>query len=224
MNIKDVFLLLILQAVLLSSAEITGEYSYIFGDSESLVDARNACKKLAVRNALEKFAIYIDSRSEIRNFTTEKDRIVSISEGIIRNLTVIEQDEYRQNNRIYMKVRGFVDEEQVLERLNSIKSKESETEKSGSEDYIEEYLGYQRITLISKNTFETYKITFNTLDRFISEKTRTGYVYRADERTWRVKGDLRLIRHSTKKEAIEGLYKKLKLHKDIRDYIIRPGE
>jgi len=133
MKYQYIMTLLLFLIIALYSKVITGEYAYNYGDSESLLQARNTCKKLAIRNALEGFTVYMDSKTEIKNYVTEKDEIISISEGIIQKVKVIDKKEDKVNNLISMTIRGEVDEDKVIKRLEN-SAKERKNRKSGNEN------------------------------------------------------------------------------------------
>ena len=215
---------------ILFSKVITGEYVYNYGDSENLLQARNTCKKLAIRNALEGFAVYMDSKTEIKNYVTEKDEIISISEGIIQKVKIVDKTEDKYNNLISMTISGEVDEDKVIKRLEN-SAKERKNKKSSNKSntkpkltwkkYSEVDLGYLKVVMFSRKEYHCYKIAFDALDYFISEKSRSGIIYQYKTGKWKIKqaGLDKIFR--SKQEAIQGLFKKLKLGKDIRDYIIK---
>ena len=39
--------------------KVQGDYSYTFGDSETLLEAKNICYSMAIREAIESHSIYI---------------------------------------------------------------------------------------------------------------------------------------------------------------------
>ncbi len=117
---KRLIIGLILAVLFIAHAEVKtiyGEYTYVYSDSETLVDARRKCFDFARRDALEKFATYISSESVVRNYITERDEIISSTMGIIRNIQVVEEQVDRANNSIYYKISAEVDEEEVLEMI-----------------------------------------------------------------------------------------------------------
>ncbi len=117
---KRLIIGLILAVLFIAHAEVKtiyGEYTYVYSDSETLVDARRKCFDFARRDALEKFATYISSESVVRNYMTERDEIISSTMGIIRNIQVVEEQVDRANNSIYYKISAEVDEEEVLEMI-----------------------------------------------------------------------------------------------------------
>ena len=62
---RKFFILLLLLLIFISSAEsaektkISGEYSYTYGDNESIVEAKNICYSMAVRNAIESYKSFL---------------------------------------------------------------------------------------------------------------------------------------------------------------------
>lgn len=85
---------LIMAAVSLYSQDIIrGSYSYTYGDSESLVQAKQTCKDLAVRDAIESYYIFVESSTEVENAMIKEDIINTLSAGYLKDLRVIEQTE-----------------------------------------------------------------------------------------------------------------------------------
>ena len=120
MFVKRLVIGLILAGLFIAHAEVKtiyGEYTYVYSDSETLVDARRRCFDFAKRDALEKFATYISSESVVRNYMTERDEIISSTMGIIRNIQTVEEKTDRANSTIYYKISAEVDEEEVLEMI-----------------------------------------------------------------------------------------------------------
>ncbi|MDM7925208.1 MAG: hypothetical protein QUS35_04230 [bacterium] len=72
---------------------IRGTYTYTYGDRESLVDARQTCKELAVRDAVESYYLFLESVSTVENSVVRQDLVRSIAAGCVRNLRVTDQQE-----------------------------------------------------------------------------------------------------------------------------------
>lgn len=75
---------------------ILGHYCYTYGDSESLQQARNTTRALAIRNAIESYRVFVESTSVAKDLTLTKDLVQIISAGYLRNVKVIE---HRENGR-----------------------------------------------------------------------------------------------------------------------------
>jgi hypothetical protein len=87
------FIIFWLGAMCISGDTIHGTYSYTYGDSESLIDAKQTCKDLAVRDAIESYYIFVESSTEVENAMLKDDLIHTLSAGYLKNLTVIDQAE-----------------------------------------------------------------------------------------------------------------------------------
>jgi hypothetical protein len=72
---------------------IRGTYSYTYGDKETLVEARQTCKNLAVRDAVESYYLYVESSSKVENSVLKNDMVGSLAAGCLRNLRVVDQKE-----------------------------------------------------------------------------------------------------------------------------------
>jgi len=143
--------------------KIRGTYSYTYGDNESLVEARQTCKDLALREAIESYTIFIESSTEVENFQTKEDIIESISAGYLQNVAVVDQTE--EGRTITMTVEAEVSPEEVrtiidqlekdqqhdLSGQDSTQSVEEEAEKetSASESETDTVSKYEsKLTLI----------------------------------------------------------------------------
>jgi hypothetical protein len=92
---------------------ITGESEYRFSDKETFADAKDKCLEMAKKDAVGKFATSISNVTIVNNSMLEKDQLIAISLGIMRNIEYIEKIEERENSRIFYKISGEIDEEQV---------------------------------------------------------------------------------------------------------------
>jgi len=87
-------LLLFLPPVLSFADEtITGHYCYIYGDTESLTEARETCKTLALRNAIESYRIFVETTTKVTNFALTNDVVQLISAGYLKNTKVVNHTE-----------------------------------------------------------------------------------------------------------------------------------
>lgn len=100
---------------------ITGEYDYRFSDKEAFADAKDKCLEMAKRDAVGKFATSISSVTIVQNFMTEKDQLIAISLGTMRNIVIDDATkiEDRSGSHIYYKITGEIDEDQVLAKLEA---------------------------------------------------------------------------------------------------------
>jgi hypothetical protein len=114
-------------SLLLSAKTVTviGEYEYKYADTQSFVDAMDFCLERAKKDAVEKFASSISSVTIVKDNMMQKDQIVAVTLGVIKNLKYLVKEEDKDKNRIYYKISGDVDEDQVIakleEKLNEIK-------------------------------------------------------------------------------------------------------
>jgi len=103
--------LIITGMVALAQDTIQGTYVYTYGDNESLVEARQTCKDLAVRDAIESYYVFVESSTVVENATLKEDIISTISAGYLKNLTVVDQTE--EGRTISTTVEAEIDPEQV---------------------------------------------------------------------------------------------------------------
>jgi hypothetical protein len=101
---------------------IQGMYSYTYGDSESKVDARETCKNLALRDALESYSVYVESSTQVENYQLTKDQIRTLSSGILRNIEIVEEKE--EGRTLTMVVSAAVNPGEIQSFLNQQIQKE----------------------------------------------------------------------------------------------------
>lgn len=85
---------------------IAGEYSYTYGDNETLTEAKNISFGMAVRNAIESYKTFIVATSTVSDHALIKDLIQTISSGYIENLKIVEQRISGRN--VYTSVQGYI--------------------------------------------------------------------------------------------------------------------
>jgi hypothetical protein len=88
---KRTLIFLLAVGTVMAQDLIRGSYSYTYGDSESLVEARKTCKDLAVRDAIESYYLFVESSTEVENSTLKEDIINTLSAGYLSNLNVVDQ-------------------------------------------------------------------------------------------------------------------------------------
>ncbi|MEJ2629468.1 MAG: hypothetical protein P8078_13065, partial [bacterium] len=115
---KMIFLLCLIFSTVQAQDTIQGSYSYTYGDNESLVEARQTCKDLALREAIESYAVFIESSTKVENFQTKDDIVESISAGYLQNVTVVEQQE--EGRTITMTVEAVVSPEEVKSIIDKL--------------------------------------------------------------------------------------------------------
>jgi hypothetical protein len=85
--------------------EITGESKYTYGDKESLLEAKETAKNLAIREAIESYQVFVNSTSDIQDFRVLSDLIQTIATGHLHNLKVEQTEEGRT---LHVKVRAYL--------------------------------------------------------------------------------------------------------------------
>lgn len=95
---------------------IRGTYTYTWGDSESLVEARKTCKDLALREAIESYYIFILSSTEVENYQLKDDLIQTVAAGYARDISIIEQKE--EGRTLTVTVEALVDPEEIQQLVN----------------------------------------------------------------------------------------------------------
>jgi len=121
---KVLLLILVMVAVSLAQNKvINGSADYSFGDDETVVSAKEKCKKMAISNAVSSFATYIKSETEIKNFVLQNDLIIAKSVALVRNIIVVDEKVNRQNSTIHFVIKAEINEKEVIEELKKISNK-----------------------------------------------------------------------------------------------------
>ena len=92
---KWIFLIAImfLSSLCFADEIIQGHYCYTYGDNESLKEAREFVRTLAIRDAIESYKVFVKSASTVKNFKLTKDLINTISSGYLKNVKILEHTE-----------------------------------------------------------------------------------------------------------------------------------
>jgi len=114
MLIKDIYIistilsLFALQDICAQSSRVKvfGDYSYVYGDSETLLEAKNICYSMAIREAIESNSIFISSTSFVTH-SQLNDLIQTISSGYLQELKIVE--EKIEGRNVYYKVEAYVE-------------------------------------------------------------------------------------------------------------------
>ena len=146
------FLVLLLSLIVVTSAfakqvEISGKYCYQYGDSESLMIAKEISYAMALRKAIETYKTFISSTSIVKDFKLKKDLIETIASGYVDNVKVINQDV--QGRIVCTSLVGYVNPDAVksiisrkVEKIKHPEKRESTVVAEGK--YIR-ILNYKRI-------------------------------------------------------------------------------
>ena len=146
------YLVLLLALMVVTSAfakqvEISGKYCYQYGDSESLMIAKEISYAMALRKAIETYKTFISSTSIVKDFKLKKDLIETIASGYVDNVKVINQDV--QGRIVCTSLVGYVNPDAVksiisrkVEKIKHPEKRESTVVAEGK--YIR-ILNYKRI-------------------------------------------------------------------------------
>ena len=88
---------------------VEGEYLYKFSDQESIMEAKELCYNMALRNALESYSLFINSMTKVQDFQLRNDIIQSISSGYLNDLEVVEERIDKYNNEVYYKLKAYIE-------------------------------------------------------------------------------------------------------------------
>jgi len=143
--------LLLLPSIVLADQIVQGSYCYTYGDKESLKEAREITRTLAIRDAIESSWVHLASASKVENFQLTKDLVQLISSGNLKNIQVIEHTE--KDRTICEKIKARVNDKEIVEMIQKAKA---EIEKT-SLNKFNKNLGFGEWHLTKKNdTFPFY--------------------------------------------------------------------
>jgi hypothetical protein len=108
---------------------IRGYSCYTYGDKESLLQAREITRSLAIRNAIESYRVFITSTATVKNFQLTNDFIRLISAGFLKDLRIIEHKE--EGRTICEKIQCVVSRQEIENILKEYAQKIRETEELG---------------------------------------------------------------------------------------------
>jgi hypothetical protein len=100
---------------------IEGRYCYTYGDRESIKEAREVARSLAIRNAIESYHVYINSISQVKNFKLTDDSVRVISAGYLNNIKTLEHTEYGRT--ICDTIQAMVEPERLKKALDKERNK-----------------------------------------------------------------------------------------------------
>jgi hypothetical protein len=119
MNCRRFKLILVLTLVIASfpstifaaQAKIQGDYCYQYGDSESLMVAKEISYAMALRKAIETYKTFVASTSVVKDFKLRKDLVETIASGYVENIRIIKQDVKGRN--VCTELVGYVNSDVV---------------------------------------------------------------------------------------------------------------
>ncbi|MDP6456252.1 MAG: hypothetical protein QF669_02170, partial [Candidatus Marinimicrobia bacterium] len=66
---------------------LEGEYTYKWGDNETVLVAKSLCYNMALRNMVESYHTFVVSTTDIHNYEVRNDLIQTLSAGYLEDLT-----------------------------------------------------------------------------------------------------------------------------------------
>ena len=95
--------------------KVMGEFRYTYGDNESLAQAKEICRRGALKNALESAMIFVSSDVRINTSGIDSLDIRSFALGAIKHVESI--DESVNDRDVHCRIKGIVDIPLMEERL-----------------------------------------------------------------------------------------------------------
>lgn len=130
MKIKLLLLLLCLPSLCFAET-IQGGYCYTYGDMESLKEAREIARALAVRNAIESYRAFAESTATIKDFQLTNDFVQVLSSGHLKNIR--DKGHSEKNRTVCDKIEAEVEPETFEKAVREeIGKKLKTTDKAGN--------------------------------------------------------------------------------------------
>lgn len=109
-------------------AVIQGHYCYTYGDKESLKEARETARALAVRNAIESYETYVKSTTDVENFQLTNDLVQVLSASYLKDIRTIEHSEKGRTicDRIEANIEPAAFENAIREEIGKLPQKRNE--------------------------------------------------------------------------------------------------
>jgi hypothetical protein len=87
--------------------KISGNACYTYGDNESLVQAEQMTKTLAIRNAVESYSLFVESTTQVTDFQLSVDLINTVSTGQVKAVKILKRLE--SGRKLCYTIEGFVE-------------------------------------------------------------------------------------------------------------------
>lgn len=87
--------------------KISGSACYTYGDNESLVQAEQMTKTLAIRNAIESYSTFIESTTQISDLQLSSDLINTVSAGQVKRIKILKR--LQSGRKLCYTIEGFVE-------------------------------------------------------------------------------------------------------------------
>jgi len=97
---------------------VEGSYCYTYGDRESVANAKQFTKDMAIKNAIESYCSVITSQTVIKNSIMLEDLAKSKSAGLLKNIQIV--DQYEEDRTLCYTVKATIVVEELSNILNSI--------------------------------------------------------------------------------------------------------
>jgi len=96
--------------------KISGNACYTYGDNESLIQAEQMAKTLAIRNAVESYSLFVESTTQVTDFQLSTDLINTISTGQVKAVKVLKRLE--SGRKLCYTIEGFVEPKELRAEIN----------------------------------------------------------------------------------------------------------
>lgn len=126
--VLGILLYLVLCGIAFGAETIHGKACYRFSDNESIAVARDIALSMAKRDALEGYAVFVESSSVLENTTLKNDIISSVSAGLMRQIKVVGQSEDLQKREVCRTISAQVDADDVRRKVAKIISRFEDVE------------------------------------------------------------------------------------------------
>ena len=108
-----------------ASRDFIESYTYNAGESDSKLTCRTVSLLEVKRMLLEKIGTYLESRTEIKNFQIEKDKIVALTAGVVK-VQILEEKWNGEKYSLTVKIEA--DPEEITNAINNLRNQHDKME------------------------------------------------------------------------------------------------
>ncbi len=114
---------------------IQGNYCYTYGDKESLKEARETARALAVRNAIESYGAFVKSTTNVENFQLTNDLVQVLSASYLKNIKTIMHSEKGRTicDRIEANIEPAAFEDAIREEIGKVQGTKGDAGAEGND-------------------------------------------------------------------------------------------
>ena len=166
--ILSVVAVLFAQSVLAGTKTFIREYTYQAGENDSKLSCRTIALEQVKRILLEELGIYLESRTEVKNFQLTRDQVTMLAAGIVQTEIITEKWD-TETLKYWIRAKISADPDDVVKSLGELKKdtrrvKELEETREKAEKALKEIESLKKdLDQAKKNKIAEYNNAVNRL-------------------------------------------------------------